>query len=139
MTQDLTLKQLESLGADLARQGLAGSRRVIGLVGPLGAGKTTLVQAMAKSLGIANAKSPTFTIVNCYNGPKKSLYHVDLYRLEKESELVHIGLDELLADEDSLVAIEWVDKFPTLMKRCDTVIALKITKDNKRSVTINGN
>ncbi|MBX4188351.1 MAG: tRNA (adenosine(37)-N6)-threonylcarbamoyltransferase complex ATPase subunit type 1 TsaE [Candidatus Doudnabacteria bacterium] len=108
-------------------------------MGPLGAGKTTFVQALGRALGIGNAKSPTFTIVHCYNGRKKSLYHIDLYRLESNRELDAIGLNEILSAEENIVAIEWVDKFPKLMKKCDFLIELKITKNNKRNVTVTHN
>ncbi len=116
---------------DLGSQG-----RVLGLVGPLGSGKTTFTQALAKTLKVTSAKSPTFTIVHCYKGPKKSLYHIDLYRLEKAKELVAIGMDEILDDTESFTAIEWVDKFPSLMKKCDVILKFKVKPNNLRDVTV---
>jgi tRNA threonylcarbamoyladenosine biosynthesis protein TsaE len=136
--RNLTLSGLKKLAVSLARQANP-KYRVFGLVGPLGAGKTTFIKAMSDALGIRNAKSPTFTIVHCYNGSKGSLYHVDLYRLEKVKELEAIGLDEMLSEADSLVAIEWVDKFPKVMDKCDAIITFEITKDNKRNVTVSKN
>jgi tRNA threonylcarbamoyladenosine biosynthesis protein TsaE len=138
--RNLTLSGLGKLAGSMVAPSQAQKKaRVFGLVGPLGAGKTTFTQAMAKALGIDNAKSPTFTIVHCYNGPKKSLYHVDLYRLEKDRELDALGLDEILTDSDNLMAIEWADKFPQILKRCDTIITFEITKDKKRNVTVKNN
>lgn len=133
--KNLTLKGLKKLARRLAKSSEP-NNRVFGLIGPLGAGKTTFVKELGQALGIGNAKSPTFTIVHCYNGPGKSLYHIDLYRLEKDREIDAIGLDEILEDAESLVAIEWADKFPGIMERCDSIIKFEITKDNKRNVAI---
>jgi tRNA threonylcarbamoyladenosine biosynthesis protein TsaE len=114
--------------------------RIIGLVGQLGSGKTTFTKALAKiALGINTAKSPTFTIIHCYSGREKSLYHIDLYRLEKDKELDAIGLDELLSEKRSLVLIEWPDKFPKLLKKCDTIVNFEVLKNNLRNVTVTNN
>lgn len=134
----LSLSGLEKLARDLSKKS-GPENRVFGLIGPLGSGKTTFTKALAQSLGILNAKSPTFTIVHCYNKGGKSLYHVDLYRLEKVSELRAVGLEEILADENSLVVIEWVDKFPSLVSQCDTLIKFEVLKDNLRNVTVISN
>lgn len=89
---------------------------VIGLVGDLGAGKTVLVQGLAAGLLLPTAvrvTSPTFALVNEYRGGRLPIVHVDLYRLEAESELEHIGLDELL-DGAGVSAVEWCERFPVL-------------------------
>lgn len=112
------------------------SCRVFGLIGTLGAGKTAFTKALAHSMGIKDAKSPTFVLIHCYVQGKKSLYHIDLYRLEKHAELEPLGLDEIINETNSIVVIEWVDKFPQLMKKCDLLIKFEITKDNNRNVTI---
>ncbi len=72
--------------------------RLIVLRGNLGAGKTTLVKGIAAALGAAEAAevtSPTFTLVHEYVGPKVRLFHLDLYRLETERELLTLGLEEM--------------------------------------------
>lgn len=82
------------------------------LDGDLGAGKTTLAQAIAKQLGVGEAvTSPTFSLMNVYNGLQNSshilkLVHLDLYRLKKGNELYYIGLEQE-ATSDALVLIEW--------------------------------
>lgn len=93
--------------------------RLVILKGDLGAGKTTLVKGIAQAIG-ANADevtSPTFTLVHTYQGTKLKLYHLDLYRLEKDEDLLQLGLEEMETDPDALVLVEWGDKFPSLMQR----------------------
>jgi len=85
--------------------------QVICLAGDLGAGKTLLVQGLAKSLGIEDTvNSPTFTILNVYEAAFP-IYHFDLYRLEYAEELFDIGFYEY-TEADGLSIIEWPDKFP---------------------------
>lgn len=136
--RNLTLAGIKQLARKLYKQS-GPKRRIFGLVGNLGAGKTTFTKALAESMGITNAKSPTFVLIHCYRKGKKSLYHIDLYRLDKIKQLAPLGLEEVLADKESLVAIEWVDKFPSIAKLCDTIITFEITKDNKRNVTVTNN
>jgi tRNA threonylcarbamoyladenosine biosynthesis protein TsaE len=135
---DLDLKGVRALAKKLAGQ--AGNKhRIFGLVGPLGAGKTAFTQAMAQAMGAEGAKSPTFTLVHCYQGRLKSLYHMDLYRLEKEKELDALGLDDILADGQNVACIEWADKFPSLLKKCDTIIKFEVMKNDRRNVTVTSN
>jgi tRNA threonylcarbamoyladenosine biosynthesis protein TsaE len=84
-------------------------RDVILLSGPLGAGKTTLVQGMAKGLGVSDSvMSPTFVLMRELEG-RLALYHIDLYRLEKMPEIADLGLDDYLYGEGATV-IEWADR-----------------------------
>lgn len=85
---------------------------VVGLVGPLGAGKTEWVKGLAEGLGgkAEMVASPTFVIASEYPGARP-LAHVDLYRLESEGELEAAGFLDLL-DPGRVVAIEWADRFP---------------------------
>jgi tRNA threonylcarbamoyladenosine biosynthesis protein TsaE len=83
----------------------------IALVGDLGAGKTTLVAGLVAELGGGAATSPTFSLINDYPGGRLRVWHVDLYRLEREAELVELGLDELFGDRRGVVLVEWADKF----------------------------
>lgn len=88
----------------------------IGLVGDLGAGKTLFVQGVARGLGVpehVRVTSPTFTIANLVRGGRLVLHHVDLYRIERASELRELGLDEL-AGSGGVLAVEWCDRFPVL-------------------------
>jgi tRNA threonylcarbamoyladenosine biosynthesis protein TsaE len=82
--------------------------KVILLQGDLGSGKTTLTKALCEKLGVIEpVSSPTFSLVNEYYSPSMgSIYHMDLYRLEKQTDLVQIGLEEYL-DSGQLCLIEW--------------------------------
>ncbi len=92
---------------------------VIGLIGPLGSGKTVFVQGLAAGLGVADSivTSPTFVIMNLYKG-RLPLCHIDLYRFDKPIET--IGLEEYL-EWNGVTAIEWADKASE--KPFDLVIA----------------
>jgi len=82
------------------------------LSGPLGAGKTILVKGICAALGIdeEDVTSPSFTLVNPYEG-RLTLYHLDLYRLDEGASAAHaVDLDDLLADEDSVIVIEWAER-----------------------------
>jgi tRNA threonylcarbamoyladenosine biosynthesis protein TsaE len=115
-----TADDLRALAAALGRVVAAGD--VIGLVGDLGAGKTTFVQGLAAGLGAGAATSPTFTLVHLDDRGRLPLAHVDLYRLEREEELEDVGLDELLRG-DGVVAVEWWDKFPQKIPHLEIAIA----------------
>ncbi|HWO20553.1 MAG TPA: tRNA (adenosine(37)-N6)-threonylcarbamoyltransferase complex ATPase subunit type 1 TsaE [Kofleriaceae bacterium] len=86
----------------------------IALIGDLGAGKTTLVAGLARALGAASASSPTFALVNEYPGGRLVVWHVDLYRIEREAELAELGLEELLGEPRGVCLIEWADRFAVM-------------------------
>ena len=117
--------------------------KLIVLRGDLGAGKTTLVKGIAAALGAAKASevtSPTFTLVHEYVGAKVRLYHLDLYRLETERELLTLGLEEMVDAPDALVLVEWGEKFPSLVGRADGEIAIEHAGGDERMflVRLNG-
>jgi tRNA threonylcarbamoyladenosine biosynthesis protein TsaE len=85
----------------------------IALVGDLGAGKTTLVTGLVAALGGGHAHSPTFALVHEYAG-RWIVWHVDLYRIERETELAELGLDDLIGDPRGIVIVEWADKFDVM-------------------------
>jgi tRNA threonylcarbamoyladenosine biosynthesis protein TsaE len=109
--------------------------KMIVLRGDLGAGKTTLVKGVAAALGAAETSdvtSPTFTLVHEYVGPKVRLYHLDLYRLETERELLTLGLEEIADQPDALVLVEWGEKFPSIVGRADGEIAIEHAGGDER-------
>ena len=96
----------------LARRigGILRPGEVLLLVGDLGTGKTTFVRGLADGLGIpARPRSPTFTVVHTYDGGSYPLVHVDLYRLDSSSEVLSLGLEELLAPP-AVSVVEWGEK-----------------------------
>ncbi len=93
---------------------------VIGLIGPLGAGKTVFTKAMGKYLGVEKTiNSPTFVLMNVYqtkaNKFIKRLVHIDAYRLNNKEELFNIGAFEFFYKKDTIVIIEWIDKITDLI------------------------
>lgn len=83
---------------------------VVTLAGELGAGKTTLVQAICRGAGVAEpVTSPTFALVHEYAAPHWPVYHLDLFRLASPAELTHLGWDDILAAH-ALVLVEWPER-----------------------------
>lgn len=104
---------------------------VISLIGNLGAGKTFFIKALLEQFGIENANSPTFALVNEYVG-KKKFYHFDFYRINKESELIDIGLEDYLQDDDAICLIEWADLFPQVLPAKRIEILITVNDDYSR-------
>jgi tRNA threonylcarbamoyladenosine biosynthesis protein TsaE len=89
----------------------AASGLVIGLCGDLGAGKTQLVKGLARGLGIAaRVHSPTFALVNIYNGGRLTLFHLDLYRLETREQILTAGLEDYLKPK-GVTVVEWAERW----------------------------
>jgi tRNA threonylcarbamoyladenosine biosynthesis protein TsaE len=110
------------------------------LRGDLGAGKTTLVKGIAAAFEAAaeeDVTSPTFTLVHEYRGPRANLYHIDLYRIDTQRELETLGLDDLRSD-NSILLIEWGEKFPRLVREGDVEIALERDGENVRQIRVGG-
>jgi tRNA threonylcarbamoyl adenosine modification protein YjeE len=83
---------------------------VISLSGDLGAGKTTLAQSICAGYGVEESvTSPTYSLVHRYDAPKSAVVHIDLYRLDNESQLTNIGWDEIMS-EHALVIVEWPER-----------------------------
>lgn len=115
-------EETERLGAGFASGLGAGS--VVGLIGELGAGKTRFVRGMAEGLGSRGfVKSPSFTIVNIYEGGRLPLYHMDLYRIGLSDEFYEAGLEEFIYGE-GISVIEWADKLPSLLSGCTHLVRL---------------
>ncbi len=103
---------------------------------PMGAGKTTLIKEFCKQLGsTGNFSSPTFSIVNEYPLSTCKIFHFDLYRIEKEEELLNIGFDEYIASTNYCF-IEWPEKAIPFLKG-EKVVSISITplENGVRSLT----
>jgi tRNA threonylcarbamoyladenosine biosynthesis protein TsaE len=105
------------LGVALA--GVLRAGDVVALIGDLGAGKTTLVDACVHALGGEGAHSPTFALIHEYpcrgaDGKPLTLWHLDLYRIERQAELAELGLEEILGNRAGIAFIEWANKHDVL-------------------------
>ena len=111
------------------------------LNGSLGAGKTMLVKGIAHALGVAEEEvsSPSFTLVNPYEG-RLLLYHVDFYRLDEGVSAAHaVDLDELVSDEDGVIAIEWAERMGRYpLPPTAWTISIIGDGDAPRTISING-
>lgn len=129
---------MEALGFALAQHLQPGD--LVGLIGDLGAGKTLLVQGLARGLAVPPSiriTSPTFTLINEYHGGRMPLYHADLYRLEDVRELDELGLDELVRRGDGALCVEWCDRFPVLT-RDYAEVRIDITGATERALSAQG-
>ena len=99
----------ERLGAD------SHPHLVIALTGELGAGKTTLAQAICRGYGVTvPVTSPTYAIVHEYASPRSQVFHIDLYRIERVEELEQIGWSDIV-ESNALVIVEWPEHAGTLL------------------------
>jgi tRNA threonylcarbamoyladenosine biosynthesis protein TsaE len=115
--------------------------KLVLLRGDLGAGKTTLVKGIAAGFEAAEEEdvtSPTFTLVHEYRGPRANLYHIDLYRVDTQRELETLGLDDLRAERNSILLIEWGEKFRRFLRERDVEIALERDGENGRRIRVTG-
>ena len=110
---------------------------VVCLEGDLGAGKTLIVQSMARTLGVqGEVTSPTFNLMNIYEG-FCPIVHFDLYRLTSEDELEDIGFYDYTDFPDGIVFIEWAEKFPNALPENYVLIAIEKLKDARNMRRIN--
>lgn len=129
--------ETEALGARLADALDAG--QVVAFTGDLGAGKTAFVSGMARALGVEErVTSPTFTIVNEYEGGRLPLFHFDMYRLGDADELFHIGWEDYLA-RGGVCAVEWSENVAEAIE--DGAVRVSMVRgdgDDDRIITIEG-
>ena len=128
-----TLEATERLAASLLRLAPEGS--LVVLSGPLGAGKTTLVQALGRELGSdARVSSPTYTLIHEYPSPAGLLVHIDAYRLPSANALFDLGLEDYLA-RARLVVVEWgeglLEDFPDALE-----VRLALSEDGHRRARV---
>ena len=111
---------------------------VISLRGSLGAGKTVIAKGVAEALGITEAiVSPTFTLIQEYQGTKLRMYHMVLYRLSGTDEFEMIGGEEMLYGK-AVVLIEWSEKIEDMLPKGTVYIDLAIKENQDRVITIKG-
>lgn len=109
---------------------------VVELCGPLGAGKTQFAKGLALGLGVNDQEpvvSPTFVLIREYAG-RLTFYHCDAYRLQSADELLDLGLEEVLEAGDSVVAIEWADRFPNALSAPTIRVDLDYAGETSRRI-----
>lgn len=108
------------------------------LTGELGAGKTRFVQGLAAGLGVPVAtyvRSPSFILMNKYDGGRLPLYHFDFYRLHDVGELADLGLEEIV-DGDGVTVVEWADRFPGALPGKAMKVEFSIVDEMTRRIRI---
>jgi tRNA threonylcarbamoyladenosine biosynthesis protein TsaE len=111
--------------------------QMIVLRGELGAGKTTLVKGISEGFHAApqdNVTSPTFTLVHEYRGPEVTLFHIDLYRIDTERELLTLGIDDLRLEPAAVLLVEWGEKFESICEQSDGQIEIYRTGESNRKI-----
>jgi tRNA threonylcarbamoyladenosine biosynthesis protein TsaE len=120
----------------LARKMASGftGREVVLLEGGLGAGKTVFAKGLAAGAGVADTdrvSSPSFTLVNIYEG-KHRVFHIDLYRLERETDILDLGWEDFLGQ--GVVVVEWAEKLPMAVDGIR--VRIETLGDDERRITI---
>lgn len=106
------------------------------LEGPLGAGKSTLARGLIQAFsGALDVPSPTFTLVETYEGAKEAIWHFDLYRLEKPGDVWELGFEEAL--ESGICLIEWPDRIESLLPDDVLRLRLDVKDDGGRRLRVN--
>lgn len=134
MQKEYTLSEIDEVATEISKRL---KHKIVLLNGQMGAGKTTLVKAIAKALGVREvANSPTFSIVNEYPTIEGGvLYHFDMYRLESEEEAYDFGIEEYL-DSGNFCFIEWSERISNLLPEEVHTIDIEIVNDTVRQIQL---
>ena len=112
--------------------------KIVLLRGDLGAGKTTLVQAICRGYGVTEeVTSPTYAIVHEYAAPRSSVYHLDLYRLADERDLTNIAWDDIVS-ANALVLVEWAERAGSRLPGHVPITLEHLSGDESRRVLLAG-
>ncbi|MCB0488724.1 MAG: tRNA (adenosine(37)-N6)-threonylcarbamoyltransferase complex ATPase subunit type 1 TsaE [Cyclobacteriaceae bacterium] len=128
----ISINDLEAVARELIAA--SGNIKVWLFDGPMGSGKTTLIKAICKELGVREGtSSPTFSIVNEYTTSHSHIYHFDFYRLEKESEAYDLGVEEYF-ESGAYCFVEWPEKIPSLFPLNYMKMKVSIDSDSTRKI-----
>ena len=128
--------ETEALGEALAKRLQPGT--VIAFTGDLGAGKTAFTRGLARGLGVTErVTSPTFTIVNEYEGGRRPLFHFDMYRLASSEELFDVGWEDYL-HRGGICAVEWSENIADALEGAVSIDIRRGPEDSDRTITIEG-
>ncbi|MBA4848839.1 tRNA (adenosine(37)-N6)-threonylcarbamoyltransferase complex ATPase subunit type 1 TsaE [Emticicia sp. BO119] len=130
------IADLEEIAKKIIRS--AGDKTIWIFEGEMGAGKTTLIKAICKELGVESAvQSPTFSIVNEYITERGApVYHFDFYRLKRESEALDFGVEEYF-DSGNICLLEWAEKIESLLPENCYTVQIEVIDENSRNLQLN--
>jgi tRNA threonylcarbamoyladenosine biosynthesis protein TsaE len=133
----LTVQSLTKLPSNAsAILEFAAGNKIFLFYGDMGAGKTTLIKSLCDCLGTAEpVTSPTFSIVNEYEGADNRIYHFDFYRLKTETEALDMGYEEYFYS-GAYCFIEWPEKIPNLLPDHYISIKITVTGDEQREINV---
>ncbi|MCF8714165.1 tRNA (adenosine(37)-N6)-threonylcarbamoyltransferase complex ATPase subunit type 1 TsaE [Joostella atrarenae] len=134
ITRTYTLDELDKIAKEIV---LHAKNKIILFKGEMGAGKTTLIKKIVEELGSQDhVSSPTFSLVNEYQGTNDTIYHFDLYRIEDVEEIHNIGFEDYIYS-NAWCFIEWPDKIMDFLPKEVTVIDIKTHLNDERTLVIN--
>ncbi len=117
----------------------AGNKKVFAFHGEMGAGKTTFISALCVLQKVSSSvSSPTFSIINEYSYPNGKIYHIDLYRLQHEDEVLRAGIEDCLYS-GAICFIEWPDRMVRLFPPGTVHVFLEVIDTNNRRLRIGDN
>lgn len=132
-----TKKFGEKLAQEVLEKGPGGQAAVFGLLGELGAGKTTFVKGFGKGLGVEEEiKSPSYVLVKRFeikNG-FKNFFHIDAWRLEKGSELLELGFADICSSERNVVVVEWAGRVKEALPEQTSYLHFEVAGQGKREI-----
>ncbi|MCC9070076.1 tRNA (adenosine(37)-N6)-threonylcarbamoyltransferase complex ATPase subunit type 1 TsaE [Flavobacterium sp. F-65] len=130
MEVTFSLDQIQEVAEQILAQN---PNKILLFNGEMGAGKTTLIKQLCKTLGIEDAtSSPTFSLVNEYKtNDNQTVYHFDFYRLNHETEALDMGVDDYLYS-GNWCFIEWSEKIPSLIPEQHSVVTIELLPNGKR-------
>ncbi|MFP4556820.1 MAG: tRNA (adenosine(37)-N6)-threonylcarbamoyltransferase complex ATPase subunit type 1 TsaE [Bacteroidales bacterium] len=129
------INEIDNAAAKVLRA--VGANRIVCLYGEMGSGKTTLIKAICKKLGVVdNVVSPTFALINQYSTPEsENIYHFDFYRINKLEEVFDFGYEEYFYSFEGLCLIEWPELIEDILPD-EGVVRFKIVVNSDESRTI---
>jgi tRNA threonylcarbamoyladenosine biosynthesis protein TsaE len=134
MNLTFSIEEIPDVAAKILAQN---PQKVILFQAEMGAGKTTLIKAIVKKMGVlGNTSSPTFSIVNEYHSiDNQIIYHFDFYRIKSEAEALDMGIDEYIYSGNWCL-MEWAEKISSLIPKLHSIITITILEDGRRNLTL---